>query len=103
MTTYCFKCPKCDYKVEQGVRDPAPTCNHADAQYFLSSALTTKQIEEMSDEFKELMNESVMIRDYKAETVMIDKTAFREHADGTPANPGGIKKKLVSGNVPDPW
>ena len=97
MTQYCFKCPFCGYKVEQAVREPAPTCNHAEALYFVAAAGIPK------DQQQEVAKECAMIRDWKAESIMIDKTAFREHADGTPANPGGIRKKLVSGNVPDPW
>lgn len=98
MTTYCFKCPECGFQAEQNVREPAPTCNHADALYFTAAAgLSEDQAKTVVPE------ECVMNRDWRAESVMVDKTAFNHNAKGTPANPGGIRKKLVSGNVPDPW
>ena len=27
--TYCFKCPECGYRVQQSVREPAPTHFHS--------------------------------------------------------------------------
>lgn len=57
--TYCFACPECGRTVEQNHLDPAPTCVHP------------------GDQFTAMSEEAVMRRNYRAESVAIDRSGFR--------------------------
>ena len=51
---YCFRCPVCGYTVDQGVRDPAPTCCY-----------------DQRPGFGHQFHDIVMIRDWRREGVGI--------------------------------
>jgi hypothetical protein len=56
---YCFKCPKCGREVESNIREPVPWCA-----------------------CKKMAHPTEMVRDYKAESVQVDKFALRQDVRG---------------------
>jgi len=76
MKTFCWRCPNCGWTTESSNRDTPPDC------------------EVCWDAFPCGGPRLYMTRDYRAEAPNIDKGAFYGY---------GMRRKYVSGNVPDPW